>query len=147
MFVAAKYCGVVGLGVEDVMSAGNGTSSVEEILEGEEEILRIVDFSLNIPTLHGYYSEYAGENVFLYGEQYYKFFFWVEVWMLGGLLEEVEDKQLFVEIMTFVLNPGVRSPIVEKLVKFVETTEHRYVMKRCLSFFDLDSYLSEIRLL
>ena len=139
MFISSKYCRSVGLLIEDIIHACNGVYSVEEILELEEDILKTIDFSLDFPNLHEYYAEYAGDNLFLFGDQYFKFFFWVQVWMLEGLLRDVDEKQLFCELMTFVLNPSIRSPAVEQLIKFAKTTEHKYVIKRCLSIFDIDA--------
>lgn len=86
MLICSKYCKAGRLSVHDLIHACNGTYSVSEILEFEHDILITLDYCLDFPNLHKYYQEYAGNNLFLYGDQYFKFFFWVQVWMLEGLM-------------------------------------------------------------
>ena len=144
MYIASKYSENAKLTVPDILPYCLDIQGSDCILEIEADILFLVEFNLEIPTVYKYFEAYR-QVYHQTKEEELKTIFWLEVWMVNDLMSDLNEKEVLLEVLGFVKDPANASELLKHLLGFLEKTEFRYVVKRFLSCLDVDAYLKEIR--
>lgn len=127
----------------ELLELCQGKYTREDIVEMEFNILMVVEFGLELPTLDKYLEVQKIDGKFTREEEH-KMMFWLESMVLFEPLSDSPERECFLDILGFITEGSIKSKWMEDLVQFVKSSPFKYVERRYKSHFDVDGHLKGI---